>query len=251
MDTNQDRYFLLSGFISISLFIGLILVAAYSFILSPKVEQFAMIQSDVINVSIAISDAKAPAQSAPQPAASAAPSPATAAQPQEKAAEAEPEKAPTPAISDLFSDIKPQKTAKEDTKRQEQLNKIENEILTRKDTPRFSDKVSKVDLAKPSVKMVVQGGSTGPLVNEYHAKIQGLVYANFHPPAGTAGEVARVRMSITASGKLSAYKVLRYAGNTSFNSEVDWLKDRLNSVRFPENPEGKDTVLDFILTAKE
>lgn len=249
MDTQQDRYFFLSGLISISLFLLLLLVVGYSFILTPKIEQFAMIKSDVINVSIAVSEEKPSEDIVPQPAAAV---PEPVAQSNEATAEsAESEPTPVPEISDLFSDIKPQKKAKEETKRQEQLNKIENDLMVRKETPRFTDKVSKVDLVKPSVKMMVQGGSTGPLVNEYHAKIQGIVYANFHPPTGTAGEVARVRMYITASGKLSSYKVSRYSANATFNSEVDWLKERLSSVRFPEHPEGKDTVLDFILTAKE
>lgn len=245
MDTQQERYFYLSGLISVSLFFILLFCAGYSVFLSPKIEQFAMVKSDAINVSIAVADTKESQQSRQEPITKPVESDNT----QKEEATAEPEK--VPEISDLFSDIKPQKTPQEDIKRQEQLNKIENEILTKRDTPRFSDKVSKVELAKPSIKMVVQGGSSGPIVNEYHAKIQGLVYTYFHPPAGTAGEVARVRMNISASGKLMGYRVLRYSGNTSFNGEVDWLKDRLSAIRFPEHPEGKDTVIEFILTAKE
>lgn len=246
MDMNQERYFYLGGLISISLFVTMLFFVAYSVILSPKIQQFAMTKSDVINVSIAVSDTKESMQTPPEPA-------RVPLKPDQVQKEEEPtaQPEPVPEISDLFSEVKPQKVAKEDNKRQEQLNKIENELLTKRETPRFSDKVSKVELAKPSIKMVVQGGSSGPLVNEYHAKIQGLVYTYFHPPSGTAGEVARVRMNISASGKLTGYKVLRYSGNISFNSEVDWLKDRLSAIRFPEHPEGKDTVLEFILTAKE
>lgn len=245
MDTQQERYFYLSGLISISLFVALLFFAGYSVFLSPKIEQFAMIKSDAINVSIAISDTQKTEQSTPEPVTK----PVEPDNSQKEETPAEPEK--VPEISDLFSDIKPQKTPQEDTKRLEQLNKLENQVLSKRETPRFSDKVSNVELAKPSIKMVVQGGSSGPIVNEYHAKIQGLVYTYFHPPAGTEGEVARVRMNISASGKLTGYKVLRYSGNISFNGEVDWLKDRLSAIRFPQHPEGKDTVLEFILTAKE
>jgi len=245
MDMNQERYFYLSGLISISLFITMLFFVGYSVILSPKIQQFAMTKSDVINVSIAVSDTKEN-QTSPEPA-------SVPVKPEQVQKEEEPAAQPeaVPEISDLFSEVKPQKVTKEDNKRQEQLNKIENEILTKRETPRFSDKVSNVQLAKPSIKMVVQGGSSGPIVNEYHAKIQGLVYTYFHPPAGTEGEVARVRMNISAAGKLTGYKVLRYSGNISFNGEVDWLKERLSAIRFPEHPEGKDTVLEFILTAKE
>lgn len=248
MGSNQERYFFLSGLISFSFFIALVVLAGYSLIITPKIEQFAMIQSDVINVSIAISDIKATDPSDSEPVADTTEPEAV----KEEKEVAKPE--PVAEISDLFSQVKPDKAVKkkpEEAKRHEQLNALEQEVLERRDTPRFSDKVNKITLAKPSVKMIPQGGSTGPLVNEYHAKIQGLVYAYFRPPSGSAGETARVRMSISASGKLIAYRVLSYSGNTSFNSEVDWLKDRLGSIRFPEHPDGKDAVLEFILTAKE
>lgn len=246
MDSNQERYFFLSGLISLSLFVAFLFLAAYSLILSPKIEQFAMIQSDVINVSIALSEVKTTQQSDPEPQVEPQKS-------EEKVQPSEPAES-VPEISDLFAQVKPEKTPKkenEDPKRLEQLNKLEKDILNRKETSKMSDKVSKVELAKPSVKMVPLGGSTGPIVNEYHAKIQGLVYTYFHPPAGTGGEVARVRMKISASGKLVAYKVIAYGQSGSFNSEVDWLKDRLSAIKFPDHPEGKEAVLEFILTAKE
>lgn len=224
-------------------------------IISPKVEQFAMIQSDVINISIALSETKATEESVPMPQVESQPESVSEPAPKQEIEKVSPLKAErVPEISDLFAQVKPQKTPKkplEDKKQNEQLNALEKELLTHKESSRFADKVSKVELAKPSVKMVVQGGSTGPIVNEYHAKIQGLVYTNFHPPSGSAGEVARVRMSISASGKLMGYKVISYGGNGTFNNEVDWLKDRLNTIRFPAHPEGKDAVLEFILTAKE
>lgn len=248
MDFNQERYFFLSGLISISLFISLLFITGYSVILAPKTEQFAMIKSDVINVSIAISESTATEQPVVETAVSeeiSEPAPA-----EENVAKPE----PVPDISDLFSQVKPEKAdkkKKEDTARRDELNALEKDLLNHKENSRFVEKVNKVELAKPSVKMVAQGGSSGPIVNEYHAKIQGLVYTYFRPPSGSAGEVARVRMNISASGKLISYKVLRYSGNGVFNGEVDWLKDRLSAIRFPEHPEGKEAVLEFILTAKE
>ena len=248
MGFNHERYFFLSGLISLSLFVFFLFLAGYNLIFSPKVEQFAMTKSEFISVSLAVNNIKSTEHSEPTPQAEAQKiEPA----PEPEKPVAQPEK--TPEISDLFAQVKPQKIPKkpvEDSKQNEQLNKLEKELLTHKDTPNFTDKVNKVELVKPSVKMVVQGGSSGPLVNEYHAKIQALVYTNFHPPAGTAGEMARVRMSISSSGRLLGYKVISYSGNVTFNGEVDWLKERLNSIHFPEHPEGKDTVLEFILTAK-
>lgn len=250
MGFNQERYFFLSGLLSIALFITLLFLVGYSLTVSPKIEQFAMTESAYISVSISPNVATPTKPIEPE---AQLPSPAPESEPAPIEESAPPPEA-VPEISDLFSQVKPQKKLKktsEESKRREELSALEKEVLTHKETPRFSDKVSKVELAKPSVKMVPQGGSTGPMVNEYHAKIQGLVYTYFRPPAGSAGEMARVRMSISASGKLIGYKVIRYSGNGSFNSEVDWLKDRLNAISFPEHPDGKDAVLEFILTAKE
>lgn len=250
MNLNQERYFFISGLISLSLFIVFLFLAGYSLIVSPKIEQFAMIQSDVINVSIALSDTKASEQKEPEPKVE----PQKVEPAPEKAVESvvEPEK--TPEISDLFAQVKPQKIAKkplEDSKQNEQLNRLEKELLTHKNTPNFTDKVNKVELAKPSVKMVVQGGSSGPLVDKYYAKIKAIVRSYFHPPAGTGGEVAKVRISFSASGKLISYTVISYSSNRTLNSEADWLKDRLFSIHFPEHPDGKDAILDFILTPEE
>jgi protein TonB len=246
MSFNQERYFFLSGLISITLFVVLLFLAGYSLAVSPAIEQFAMTQSEYVSVSIM--EPTNEAQQSPEP--QAAPEKSEPVQEEEIIVESE----PIPEISDLFSQVKAEKAPKrpqEDTKRRDELNALEKELLERKESPRFSDKVNKVELAKPSVKMIPQGGSSGPLVNEYHAKIQALVYTYFHPPSGSAGEAARIRMKISASGKLISYKVMSYSGNGSFNGEVDWLKDRLNSTRFPEHPEGKDAVLECILTAKE
>lgn len=248
MSSNQERYFFLSGLISFSFFILLVGLAGYTLILSPKIEQFAMVKSNVINVSIAISETSTIEKSDPELATT--PVEPEATHKQNDSVETE----PVPEISDLFSQVKTEKLSKkpqDDSKRRDDLNALEKELSEKKETPRFSDKVNKLTLAKPSVKVIPQGGSTGPLVNEYHAKIQGLVYTYFRPPSGSAGEVARVRMSISASGKLIGYRIINYSGNSSFNNEVDWLKERLSSIRFPEHPDGKDAVLEFILTAKE
>lgn len=243
MSFNQERYFFLSGLISITLFMALLFLAGYSLAVSPVIEQFAVTQSEYVSVSI-----MEPANEAQKsPEAQAVLEKSEAVQEEERIVEPE----PVPEISDLFAQVKPDTTPKKKPEENKQLNALEKEVLERKESPRFSDKVSKVELAKPSVKMIPQGGSSGPLVNEYHAKIQALVYTYFRPPSGSAGEAARIRMKISASGKLISYKVMSYSGNGSFNGEVDWLKDRLNSARFPEHPEGKDAVLECILTAKE
>lgn len=247
MNLHQERYFFLSGVISFSLFIIVLFLAGYGIVLSPKIQQFAMTKSDYISVSIM--PAAKPKETPPPVNVASTP----LAQPvQEEVPETKPETVPD--ISDLFSQVKPQKVPPkkaDSTKRNDELNALEKELNKRTDSPRFTDKLNKLELVKPSVKMIAQGGSSGPVVNEYHAKIQGLVYTYFHPPSGTVGQIARVRMNISADGKLLSYKVLAYSGNTMFNGEVDWLKERLNTIVFPKHPEGKEAVLEFILTAKE
>jgi periplasmic protein TonB len=246
MGFNQERYFFLSGLISISLFMALLFSIGYTLVASPKIEQFALKQSDYISISILDEQVEVQADTVAETL------PEDSKPAEEKEVVVKPE--PVPDISDLFSQIKVDERPvkpKEETKRSDELNLLEKELTKKRETHRFSDKVSKVELVKPSVKMIPQGGSSGPLVNEYHGKIQSLLYTYFRPPSGTVGESARIRMKISATGKLISYKVVSYSGNGSFNSEVDWLKDRLNSIRFPEHPDGKDAVLECILTAKE
>lgn len=252
MGFNHDRYFFLSGLLSVGLFFILLYLAVFGLFVPTKVEQFGMTKSEYISVSISPNPVPLPDQTAPAPQ---LPPPVEASETAAPSVEKTPPKPePVPDISDLFAEVKsekPPKKPREEPKRNEQLNQLENELLTRQETARFSDKVSKVDLSKPSVKMSQQGGSTGPVVNEYRAKIQGLVHNAFRPPAGTVGKEARIRMTISASGKMLRYKVIRYSDSGPFNTEVDWLKERLESVRFPDHPEGRDTVLEVILAAKE
>lgn len=253
MGLNSERYFFLSGLISFFFFLSLLFVIGFSLLSPTKIEQFAMTKSQFVSVSIAIAEpakSNEPVREQAQP----EPQPEPTPQPQEQSEPEPPAPAPVAEISDLFSQVKAQKTPekpKTDPKRSEALNALEKEVMKSTQTPRMSEKVKNLELVKPSLKMVVQGGSTGPVVNEYHAKIHGLVYAAFHPPVGSAGQGARVIIKISASGKLLSYKVVAYSASTALNSEVDWLKERLGTVVFPPHPEGREAVLEFILTAKE
>ena len=251
MDSTKERYFFLSGLISLSLFALLVLLVGYSLLISSKIEQFAMTQSDTVSISVVLSDAASEAQTNSAevlPAAEPEPIP----EPVEEVRPAKPE--PAPEISDLFSQVKPQiepKKKTDDAKRVQELSNLEKEIMQRDERERFSDKVKNIELLKPGMKMVVQGGSTGPVVNEYHAKIQGLIYMQFHPPAGSQGQAARVRIKISPEGRLISYKIIAYSGSKVLNSEVDWLGERLASLKFPSHPENKEASLECILTAKE
>ena len=249
MDLHNERYFFLSGLISFLFFGLLVVMVGFTLLSSTKIEQFAMLQSQFVSVSIDISDKLA------RPETTAASQQPKAEQAEEKQVSVEEKKAQAvPDVSDLFSQVKtrsePQKKT-DNAKRSEELSALEKELLSSPQKQRFSDKVKSIVLSKPGMKMTVQGGSTGPVVNKYHAKIQGLIYANFFPPAGSAGQKARILIKISAAGKLISYKVVAYSGHTALNQEVDWLKERLETVAFPSHPEGRDTELDIILTPEE
>lgn len=252
MSLNDERYFYLGGGIAFAFFAFLVLLIGYTGILPSKIEQFALTKSDYVSVSIDIST--------PQP--ESKPIQEAASQPREEKATPTEESTPpveqprsVPEISDLFSKVKPQtppKKVDDSAKKLEALNALERQMSARgQTTPQLAVKVKNTALAKPSIKIVSNSGSSGPLVNEYHAKIQALIYANYYPPSGSQGQSARVRIYLDAMGKLTGYRVMAYSGNEPFNNEVDWLKERLRSVMFPSNPDGKECVLEIILTAKE
>jgi len=251
MGFNDERYFYISGAISFFIFALLILLFGLTLLQTTTIQNVAMVQSDTISVSLDINNKPAVD---PQPAVIETLPESVEEEPVQEEAKTSSE--PIPEISDLFSSVKApdeSKKKKEDQKkRDESLQNLEKQILERqKNQQQFSDKVKSLELVQPSIKMVAAGGSTGPVVNEYHAKIQALVYTAFHPSTGTQGSVSRVKMVISADGRLITYKVLSYSSNNSFNSETDWLKERLKKIIFPPHPEGKDAVLEFILTAKE
>jgi membrane protein involved in colicin uptake len=164
------------------------------------------------------------------------------------------EKSVEPAISDLFSTVKTNKPVakvKDDGKRLVELNALEEKLLSTKRDSKLFEKAKTLELAKTGVKLSAVSGSSGPMVNEYKGKIQGIIYANFHPQAGTEGFSARVRITLSSDGKLVAYRVIGYSGSSVFNAEVDWLKERLGHIVLPSNPTGDDAVFEIILTAKD
>ncbi len=112
-------------------------------------------------------------------------------------------------------------------------------------------KIENLKLTKPSVKEVGLSSSGGVEVNKYYAKIQAFVYERFYPPVNSEGTSAKVRIWLSANGRLSDYRVMAYSKSNMFNSEVDQLKKRLSSITFPKHPKGKSLVLDIILVSEE
>lgn len=177
----------------------------------------------------------------------------------------EPESAPKPAappksvpdVSSLFSDVwtkkispKAEQEKKSDAKR---LSAIERRIKTTetKKSDVASKKVKELELVRPSAEVVGKSGSSASEVNEYLARIQAFVYERFYPPVNSEGNSAKIRIWLDASGRLSDYRLMAGSGSDAFNDEVSRLEERLKTVSFPKNPDGRSIVIDIILTAKE
>lgn len=248
LDTN--RFFILSGLLTFSLFALILAVIGWQFLVAQKPNAFALTKSDVISISLVTSLSKAQESiSEPLMPQSDFKSAVEKIIPQKTEPKVE-----EVAISDLFSTVKtnnpPQKT-KEDRKQLSELNALEEKVLTSKRDSKLFEKAKTLDLAKAGVKVVAAAESSGPVVNEYNAKIQGIIYTHFHPASGTEGFTARVRIVLSPDGKLASFRVISYSRSAVFNAEVDWLKERLNQVVFPSYPNGNEAIFEIILTAKE
>lgn len=244
MPLDNNRLFVLSGIASFLFFIFIIFIIFWQAIVLKKPLSFSAVKSEVISVSLEMTNA---AESSPQ-------SEETSL---EEAQEVLPKTAktkddPIPEITDLFSNVKgnpPPKESKKNVKELSELNALEEKVLSTKRTSQLFEKAKSLDLAKTGVKMVA--ASSGPLVNEYYAKVQGIIYSQFHPGSGTEGFSARVRIVLSEDGKLESYRVVSASGSTVFNAEVELLKERLRQVSLPKNPNGGEAIFEIILTAKD
>ncbi|MDP3022441.1 MAG: TonB C-terminal domain-containing protein [Sulfuricurvum sp.] len=249
MNLHYQRYFFQSGIITFFLF-GIILSFFMNNLVHPKKpDAFAMRKSDVISISL--EDALTPVSKVIAPSA-----PVSQQIVKEEVKSVSSPSTPVqeviPAIDDLFATVKTTKSKPkpmDNAKQMTELNALEEKVLATKRDSKIFDKVKTLELAKSGVKMV--SSSTGPAVNEYNAKIQGIIYANFHPANGTEGFAARIRITLSADGRLLAYRVISYSGNAVFNAEVDWLKERLRQIGLPQHPQGEEAIFEIILTAKE
>ncbi len=246
MPVDNNRLFVFSGVASFFLFSIVIFIIVWQTSVMVKPISYASLQSDVISISLDSSVVDSKPQN--QPSKEALPTQPVI----EKASKAKEEKKVQPEITDLFSSVKvthPPKESKSSAKELSELNALEEKVLSTKRSSQLFEKVKSLDLAKVGVKVV--SASSGPMVNEYYAKVQGIIYSNFHPASGTEGFSARVRIVLTSDGKLESYRVVSASGSAVFNAEVDWLKERLRQVALPKNPTGDEAIFEIILTAKD
>ena len=250
MPLDNNRLFVFSGIASFLFFILIVFILFWKATVLKKPLSFALVKSDVISVSLDTTRAAEKAVEASQSDATPVEEVEEVTPPTAKAVKTKDES--VPEITDLFSNVKAVHTPKEtkkSTKELSELSVLEEKVLSTKRSSQLFEKAKSIDLAKPGVKMVT--ASSGPLVNEYYAKVQGIIYSQFHPGAGTEGFSARVRIVLSADGKLESYRIVSSSGSAVFNAEVDWLKERLRQVSLPKNPNGTEAIFEIILTAKD
>lgn len=180
-------------------------------------------------------------------------------QEQKPVSELEKATAPVKDISSLFSEVKTQKIVhkkrpvkqqKIDSKRIAALQKRIKTTSKRK-TSATAQRVKNLSLVRPSKSAGGSKASGGAEVNAYFAKIQATIYEHFYPPVNSQGSVSLVRIWLSASGRMTRFKVLRRSGELLFDQEVDQLAKRLAAIAFEHNPKGKEAVLDVSLVSKE
>lgn len=247
MPVDNNRLFILSGFASFFFFTVIVFILLWQAKVFVEPLAYASVESDVISISLDSTEAVEPMYK----------SEITEEVPQtkpviEKVVKPDSPKQSQPEITDLFSNVKVSNSPKEpkhNTKELAELNALEERVLSTKRSSQLFEKAKSLDLVKTGVKVIAP--SSGPLVNEYYAKVQGIIYTNFHPASGTQGFSARVRIVLSSEGKLNSYRVISSNGNGLFNAEVDWLKERLRQVSLPQNPNGDEAIFEIILTAKD
>ena len=238
---NQDRYFILGGIISFTLFS--LFVSLFFFMMFKKshIETFAMNKKNFISVSLDIAP-KVVKKIKQQP----KPTPTV-----QKVAEAAPEVSEDVDVNDLFSDVWTKKIPKPKAKHKRRVDSLTKKIQKTKqnNVMPITEKISQVNNEKQATEK--QSQSAGSEVNKYLAKIQAIIYKYFQVPPNAEGESVKIVIELDALGKMLDFRILRYSANDALNQEADHIKDRLRGVIFPVNPKHKTSRTVVILEPKE
>jgi len=238
MDNNHN-YFLLSGFIALSLFFGFFALFIYMLFSVKDMSSYALKKDNFISISL-----NTPVVSSPKTEQKV--SSATI----QESRETENQNID---VNDLFSDvwtkkIVPKKEKKVNSKRLLELQKKIKKVDANK-VKSISKSINESKVADSSKE--VESASTANEVNEYLAKIQAIVYQHFFVPENSQGNSVKTVIELNALGKVLDFRILRYSQSSALNTEADKMKERLRSVVFPINPENKPSRTVVILISKE
>ena len=156
-------------------------------------------------------------------------------------------------VNDLFSDIWTKKIQKKKVqpKDSKRIKELQKKIKTTESNSvdSLSEKINDLDSAKTNEEN--SPTSTANEVNEYLAKIQALVYKYFNVPPNSEGYSVMAYIELSSIGKVMDFRILTYSANEALNSEVDKIRNRLQNVVFPINPQNKPFSTKVILKSKE
>jgi len=237
----SNKYFYISGFLSVTLFLSLLFIALYMLVISDKVKIFALEKDNYISVSIdmVVKKSKKIIKKSPLII-------------NEKDTSVSKKNV---NIDNLFSDVWTKKIKNVDIKPKKidtrRLQEISKQTKTAK-----QNKVSSVSDIFESIKTQEisdeeSSESKAFEVNEYLAKIQALVYKYFHPPTNSEGNSVKSVITLSAIGKVQDFRILNYSANEALNRECDKIKSRLLNVVFPKNPDNKSGTYTITLISQE
>ena len=227
----ENPYFFVSGLLSLTFFAIIVSLFFIMMFSSVKTNAYALKKDDVISVSLEIVTI-----------------PVNTIKKEILVVKEEPqvvEEAKEVDIGDLFSDVwtkdiqpKKKEIKKVDNKRLERIQKKlkiskKNEVQTIEKNTNNSEATIKDIESKKS--------SSANEVNEYLAKIQGIVYKYFNPPSNSEGHTVKAIIELSAIGKVQDFRILTYSSNQALNQECDKIKSRLIGALFPINPDGKSS----------
>ena len=236
---NNNSYFYISGFISISLFIFFLSLIIYMLFTKSNIDVYALKKDNFISISLDIIKEQTTTKKS-------------------NIAPVIEESVIEPSdvnIDDLFNDVWTKKIKKIEKKEKKVNNKRLNEIgkkskkIDKNSVKHTTEQSSNNDVIKKSDDS--QKLSSASAVNEYLAKIQALVYQNFVPPPNSQGHTVKAVIELTTIGKVIDFRILTYSNNSSLNDECDKIKNRLMGILFPINPQNKSGNYIVMLTSKE
>jgi len=237
----NSNYIIISGFISVSLFLFFLSLFVYMLFSSHNIKSFALKKDNYISVSIDFTIPK------------------TKQSKKNKKTDTEvKDSVDIPNqdidIGNMFEKvwtkkIDPKKAKKKNNNKR--LLEIQKKVKTLKNN-NVKD-ISKIveNIDKTSLEKSTSSASTSNEVNEYLAKIQALVYQHFFPPQNSQGHSVKAVINLSAIGKVMDFRILNYSANSSLNAECDKIKARLMGVVFPINPQNRSGNYIIILTSKE
>jgi protein TonB len=239
---NDNKYFYLSGFISLSIFLLFTSIVIYNMVAVDTINEYALEKKDYISISVKIQEIhEESAKNVPI------------------IMNSNPVVIPTKQedvnLDNLFSDIWTKSISKK-KKEPKKNNKRRLQAIAKKVEKTKEKKIEPIlkkykNIKNKSDKKKLSKSSSAKEVNEYFAKIQAIVYKHFYPPQNSQGNTVKAVITLGALGKVLNFKILKYSSSIYLNEECDNIKQRLSSIVFPINPKNKSGNYIILLTSKE